>query len=598
MHDQLINAIFYLLAAVIAVPIFERLRLGAILGYLAAGVIIGPFGIGLISNPADTLHLAELGVVLLLFVIGLELSPTTLWRMRNWILLLGNAQLFGTAGIILLVMVLVTGAAAEIALMVGLALGLSSTAFAIALLTNYRILNTRLGQKGFSILLLQDLAVIPILLYVEALAGAGDEGGSGPGWWLGVAAVAGILIAGRYLVNPVLRIVANYGSKEVMTAASLLIVLGTALVIEAAGMSMGMGAFIAGILLANSSFRHQLEADVEPFKGLLLGLFFIAIGMTLDIDYLLQEPAFILALAVGLVVLKTGVVTLLARLSGSPLHDAVRLGLILSQGGEFAFVVMTQAVGANVVDAATANTISLVVGLSMALTAPLIGAYNKLIVARPGAPEDYDGDWDESEPEVLIAGFGRVGQITGRILSANGIRFTALDKNAEHIEFVKRFGHKVFFGDATRLDLLETAGIRHARVLLVAVDDEDAALAIVKLVRAECPSIRIISRAHNRTHLLQQRQAGADRSVREMFNSSLLLAEEVLQAIDINDERARELTRVFTTHDEALIEQSLGHADELEKLIEIGAQGRRELEQLFAKDSGGDLGASQRGRRQ
>ncbi len=589
MHDQLINAIFYLVAAVIAVPIFERLRLGAILGYLAAGVVIGPFGIALISNPADTLHLAELGVVLLLFVIGLELSPATLWRMRNWILLLGNAQLFGTAAIVVTALVLVANSSPEIALMIGLALGLSSTAFAIQLMTNYRILNTQLGQKGFSILLLQDLAVIPILLYVEALAGSSGEDVAGHSWWVGVAAIAGVLVAGRFLVNPVLRVVASYGSKEVMTAASLLIVLGTALVIEAAGMSMGMGAFIAGILLANSSFRHQLEADVEPFKGLLLGLFFIAIGMTLDIDYLLQEPLFILALAVGLVVLKTAIITLLARLSGSPLHDAVRLGLILSQGGEFAFVVMTQAVGANVVDVTTANTISLVVGLSMALTAPLIGAYNKLVVARLGQPQTYDSDWDETEPAVLIAGFGRVGQITGRILSANGIRFTALDKNAEHIEFVKRFGHRVFFGDATRLDLLETAGIRHARVLLVAVDDEEAALKIVALVRAECPSIKIISRAHNRTNLLQQRQAGADSSIREMFNSSVAIAVEVLRGININDERASDLARMFTAHDEQLIEQSLSHSGELEKLIEIGVQGRKELEQLFAQDSQGSL---------
>ncbi|MDB4069149.1 monovalent cation:proton antiporter-2 (CPA2) family protein, partial [Pseudomonadales bacterium] len=460
MHDLLINAVIYLAAAVIAVPLFEKLRLGAILGYLAAGIAIGPWGLAIISDPTDTLHLAELGVVMLLFLIGLELSPTTLWRMRNWIVMLGATQLLGTAALIVGLLLWALALDLSIALMIGLALALSSTAFAIQLLTSYRVLDTALGQKGFAILLFQDLAVIPILLYVEALAGAGDEAEGA--WWVGALLIIGVLVAGRYLLNPLLRLVANYNSSELMTAAALLIVLGMALLIEAAGLSMGMGAFIAGILLANSSFKHQLETEVEPFKGLLLGLFFIAIGMTLDIGLLFDKPLLIIGLALLLMTAKTLIVGILAKLAGSPTNDAMRLGLILSQGGEFAFVVMSHAKIAAVIDVDLANTVALIVGLSMAMTSPLLVLYNKIITSRRGAgAENYDSSWGESEPEVIIAGFGRVGQITGRLLTANGIQFTALDKNAEHIEFVRKFGNKVFFGDATRFGLLETAGIRH-----------------------------------------------------------------------------------------------------------------------------------------
>jgi len=585
MHDLLINAVIYLAAAVIAVPLFEKLRLGAILGYLAAGIAIGPWGLSIISDPTDTLHLAELGVVMLLFLIGLELSPTTLWRMRDWIVMLGSTQLLGTAALIVGLLLWAIALDFSIALMIGLALALSSTAFAIQLLTSYRVLDTALGQKGFAILLFQDLAVIPILLYVEALAGAGEKAEGA--WWVGGLLIIAVLVAGRYLLNPLLRLVANYNSSELMTAAALLIVLGMALLIEAAGLSMGMGAFIAGILLANSSFKHQLETEVEPFKGLLLGLFFIAIGMTLDIGLLFDKPLLIIGLALLLMTAKTLIVGILAKLAGSPTNDAMRLGLILSQGGEFAFVVMSHAKIAAVIDVDLANTVALVVGLSMAMTSPLLVLYNKIVMSRRVAgAENYDSSWGETEPEVIIAGFGRVGQITGRLLTANGIQFTALDKNAEHIEFVRKFGNKVFFGDATRFDLLETAGIRHARVLLVAIGMEEDALEIIRLVRAECPHIKIVSRAHNRVGLLRQRQAGADLAVREMFGSSVEMAGAVLRGIGISDDNAAELSRLFTHHDQGLIEQALNRPVELDQLIEIGIEGRKELEILFSQDKG------------
>jgi monovalent cation:proton antiporter-2 (CPA2) family protein len=585
MHDLLINAVIYLTAAVIAVPLFERLRLGAILGYLAAGIAIGPWGLSMISDPTDTLHLAELGVVMLLFLIGLELSPSILWRMRNLIVLLGSTQLLGTAVLIVALVVWSVQAEFSIALMIGLSLALSSTAFAIQLMTSYRILDTPLGQKGFAILLFQDLAVIPILLYVEALSGGGS--GSEADWLIGATLIVAVLIAGRYLLNPLLRLVANYSSTELMTAAALLIVLGMSLLIEAAGLSMGMGAFIAGILLANSSFKHQLEAEVEPFKGLLLGLFFIAIGMTLDMGLLFDQPLLIIGLALLLMLVKALIIGGLARLAGADINDALRLGLMLSQGGEFAFVVMSHASTANVIDVGLANTVALIVGLSMAFTSPLLVVYNKVIMSRRlDAVENYDSTWSEAEPEVIIAGFGRVGQITGRLLTANGIAFTALDKNAEHIEFVKKFGNKVFFGDATRMDLLETAGIRHARVLLVAIDNEADALEVITLVRHACPHIKIIARSRNRVSLLKQRQAGVDLSVREMFGSSVEMAGAVLRGIGMSDAKAQDMSSLFTRHDQALIDEALKHPIEIDALIKIGAQGRKELEGLFSQDKG------------
>ncbi len=584
MHDQLVNVLIYLAAAVVAVPLFERFRLGAILGYLAAGIAIGPHGVNAIADPEQALQLAELGVVLLLFIIGLELSPTVLWRMRTLIAAVGSVQLLGTAAVVGGLVFLATDRPLSVAAMIGLAVALSSTAFAVQLMTSYRIFNTQLGQKGFAILLLQDMAVIPILLFVAALAGPGAS--NGPPWWVGMGTLIGVLVAGRFLLNPLLRLVANNGNTELMTAAALLIVLGTALLVEAAGLSMGMGAFMAGVLLANSSFKHQLETEIDPFKGLLLGLFFIAIGMMLDIDLLLQSPLLIIGLASVLIVVKAGIIAGLAKVSGSTLHDSVRLGLMLSQGGEFAFVVMTFAISASVIDGNTANTVSLVVGISMALTSPLLLLYNRLVVTTADSGRPYDSQWSESEPEVLIAGFGRVGQITGRILAANNIPFTALDRNADHIEFVRRFGNKVFFGDATRLDLLETAGIRHAKVLLIAVDDEEDALEIIELARQECPNIRIVSRAHNRVNLLRQMRAGANASIRELFGSSVDMAVEVLKGMDFGDEKAHNLSHLFELHDRSLIEEALKHPIEIEKLIEIGVQGRLELEQLFSQDRG------------
>ena len=418
------SSVIFLAAAVVAVPIFKRLKLGAILGYLAAGIVIGPSAMNWVGDPETILHFAELGVVLLLFVIGLELEPEKVWRMRNEILITGGGQLAFCALLIAGILIVMSYDLST-AVVIGLALGLSSTAFAIQLMTEQNILRTEPGQKGFAILLMQDLAVIPILLLVEAMSP--NQVSEAPPWWISVGAIILVLVIGKFLINPFLRIISRYGSEEIMTAAALLIVVATAMAMQASGLSMGMGAFVAGILLANSSFRHQLETEIEPFKGLLLGLFFIAIGMNLDLGLLINEPVFIVSCAILLVALKTAVIFAILKLNKQSNTDSMRVALMLSQGGEFAFVVMSLALGNGLVEEIISDRVTLIVGLSMALTSPLVILQSALFSSR-NCPSVYDNDRETDEPEVLIAGFGRFGQITGRILTANHIPFTALDK--------------------------------------------------------------------------------------------------------------------------------------------------------------------------
>ena len=519
------STIVFLGAAVLAVPVFKKLKLGAILGYLVAGALIGPSVLNLVNDPDTILHIAELGVVFLLFLIGIELEPAKLWRMRKAVVFTGGGQLGITAAIIALALFALLGSW-PVSITVALALALSSTAFAIQLMNEHRMLKSPPGQQGFGILLLQDLAVIPILLVVQALGSAGSA--DSPPWYFGVGAIVSVLVVGRFLLNPFLRLMSSYGSAEVMTASALLIVLATAVGMEAAGLSMGMGAFIAGMLLANSTFRHQMETEIEPFKGLLLGLFFIAIGMTLDLQLLASEPLLICGAAIALIAVKTLIIWSLLRLAGQASNDALRVGLMLSQGGEFAFVVMTQAVGSGLVESALASQVTLVVGVSMALTAPLVILHSQLF-STDNCPRVYDQDRDQDEPEVVIAGFGRFGQMTGRILTANGIPFTALDNNAEHIEFVKRFGNKVFYGDASRLDLLKMAGIEHARVMLLALDNEEQSLRVVELMREHYPQVKLVVRGHNRASVPLFRQLGVTTVVRELSESSLLTKEDLAQ---------------------------------------------------------------------
>ena len=579
--NLLSSVAIFLGATIIAVPLFKRFKLGAILGYLIAGVVIGPSVLNFIDDPYTILHFAELGVVLLLFVIGLELEPATLWRMRHQIIVSGGSQLLFSAVVIALVCYYLIGLNTLASITIGLALALSSTAFAIQLMHEQRILNTPPGQQGFSMLLMQDIAVIPILLLVASFSPQHSE--VGVPWYISITAVISVLLVGRFLVNPCLRIVARYGSSEVMTAAALFLVLVTALAMSVAGLSMGMGAFIAGILLANSSFKHQLEAEIEPFKGLLLGLFFIAIGMNLDLSLLAHEPLFIVACSIALVAFKAGVIAVILRLSKQSSKDATRLGLVLSQGGEFAFVVMTLAVSSMVLEADIAARVNLIVGISMALTSPLVILYARSYNTSH-CPPVYESDPVSHEPQVIIAGFGRFGQITARVLTANGIAFTALDKDAEHIEFVKQFGNKVFFGDATRLGLLKKSGIEQARVLLIAIDSQSEINALVETVQHEFPHIKIIARARNRMHAAELSKQGIYALVREVFHGGLKACESVLEAYGYSSGQSKHITEVFAQHDEKMLQEAIAKDLAFDGLVNAAHKGREELQQIFIKD--------------
>lgn len=571
----------FLAAAVVAVPVFKKLRLGAILGYLVAGVIIGPSVMDWVNDPETILHFAELGVVLLLFIIGLELEPDKLWRMRNTVLMTGGGQLLLSASVIGAAVFFILGFSLAVSAVIGLAVALSSTAFAIQLMSEQNILRTPPGQQGFAILLMQDLAVIPILLLVEALSPSTSN--AAPAWWVSVLAIVAVLVAGRYLINPFLRLIARYGSAEIMTAAALLIVMATAIGMQQAGLSMGMGAFVAGMLLANSSFKHQLETEIEPFKGLLLGLFFIAIGMNLDLGLLVSEPVFIVFGSILLVAVKAAIIFALLRWQKQSSVDATRVALMLSQGGEFAFVVMAQAAGSGVLQAPLANQITLMVGISMALTSPLVIVHSIWFRSRNCRPV-YDNARDTDEPQVLIAGFGRFGQISARILTANHIPYTALDKDADQIEFVKKFGNKTFYGDATRLDLLKTAGIDHAKVMLIAIDNEEEVLKVAELVRDHYPNIHIIARAHNRFTATKLAEMGIHDFVREMFAGSLEAAEKLLHAHGFTPAEAQNMAQVFADHDHKRLGKAIEESMDMEQLIESSVRSRAELKNLFAQD--------------
>ena len=594
-HETLLHAIYYLLAATIAVPLFRRLGLGAILGYLVAGAVIGPYELGLIYRPEAAFQLSELGVVLLLFVIGLELNPQQLWKMRLDVGLLGGAQMLLTALAICAFIAVFFDLSWQQGLMIGLALGFSSTAFAVPLMEEHKIMGLALGRKGFSILLLQDLAVIPILLLLASWAPSLHTGEVVP-WWMGLLTVAFLLLAGARIFNPLLQIVAKYGSREILTAAGLLIVLSVAYLMQKVGFSMSMGAFLAGMLLAQSSFRHQLAADIEPFKGLLLGLFFIAVGMSLNLRLLFAQPFLILVLALLLMLVKIAVIALIMRVRRFPMQDGLFLGIMLAQGGEFAFVVMATAEEAAFIPKEIASYIVLVVGVSMALTSPLVMLYELITRkrtiqerARREARQEENSLKELDQPEahkaeVIIAGFGRFGQIIGRILTASNLPFNALDKNPDHIEFLKNYGVKSYYGDATRIELLEAAGIREAKVLVIAVVNVEASLEITRLVKRHFPQVTLIVRARDRAHAYQLAELGVENPIREIYESSLSAAMRTLAEVGYTEGQSQRAVNIFRAHDQSLLNEAIAISKDPKELALLVKQSRKELQDLFDKD--------------
>lgn len=580
-------AAIFLGAAVVAVPLFKRLGLGSVLGYLAAGVAIGPWGLGVVSNVGSILHFGEYGVVLLLFLIGLELQPSRLWTMRRPVFGLGGAQVLITS-VILASVVFMCGVPWQGSVAIGLALSLSSTAFALQIMAEKGHLTSRYGRTAFSMLLFQDIIAIPLIALVPLLGGGAKM--TGTDLWIDgariAAVIAAVIVVGRYLLRFVLSHVAETGLREIFTACGLLLVVGTALLMQSVGLSMALGAFLAGVLLADSEFRHTLEADLEPFKGLLLGLFFIAVGMSVNFGLVQVEFLLILSLVSLLVVIKAFVLWGLAFWSGLDKMSSRNLAIVLSQGGEFAFVILGLAVGARVLSSEHAELAILVVTLSMATT-PLLflvsGLFKAPVVVLPDEVIP-----PQSEHPVIIAGFGRFGQIIGRMLRAKRVGFTALELDPNQINFVSKYGNKNYYGDSTRYDVLLAAGAQDAKVLLLAVDNADQSVKTAALVRQRFPHLTIIARARDRQHAYRLMEQGVVHVIRETFFSGIEAGRLTFESIGYASKDAKHIAEMFRDHDERRLKNQFGQEGDEAALQASARAWASELEQIFAEDAQSD----------
>ncbi len=581
------QSIIYLLAAIVMVPISRRLGFGSILGYLAAGIIIGPFGVKLIHDPEHILHFAELGVVFLLFIVGLELQPSRLWVLRRMVFGLGAAQVVLSAAIIAAV-AWALGLAGQPAVIVGLILALSSTAFVLQMLAEKKELTTSHGRAAFSILLFQDLAAIPLIAILPMLGASAEGGMDGTQLGIMVLTIGGLIIVGRYFLRPVLQIAAGSKIPEIFTATALLVVIGAALLMEFAGMSMVLGAFIAGMLLADSEFRHQLEADIGPFKGLLLGLFFIAVGMSVNIGLLLESPLRILIMVALLMAAKAAALVPLAHRFGMcNARSAWSLAASMSQGGEFAFVLFGIAARDALLPATLIDELILVVALSMLITPFAYMAAERYGDRKAAAVEpEYDAMEDEHS-DVIIAGFGRVGQIVARLLRVAGRSFTALEIDSSQVDVVRRYGNVVHYGDASRLDILRAAGAEHAKIFVLAIDDVEASMRTAAAVTSHFPHLKIVARARNRRHVHKLMDLGVEQIFRETFLSSLAISEEVLTSVGVSADDIAMVIESFRERDERLLrEQHAFHQSE-DKLLQSALDTAAELDQLLKDDARG-----------
>lgn len=584
-HQFILNLLIYFGAAIVAVPIAKRLGLGSVLGYLAAGAVLGPFGLKLIRNVDSIRGLAEVGVVLLLFVIGLELKLSRLWTMRKSVFGLGGSQVLLTS-LPILGTCLFFGFSPAAAIIVAISLAFSSTAFALQILGERKQLSTQFGRSSFAVLLFQDLAAIPVIAVVPLLS-AGQADAQGDIWipilkTIGVFVV--IVVGGRYLLRPAFKLIASTKTNELFTATALFLVLGVAIAMESIGLSMALGSFLAGVLLADSEYRHELEADIEPFKGLLLGLFFMTVGMTVDFGLISTRPGTVLALVAALVTLKVAVNYFVARRSGLLPEPSRNLAVVLGQGGEFAFVVFSAAVGNQVLPKEQANLLFVVVALSMAMT-PLLVLVNETLLKKAFGTQAHTFDEiAENENPVIIVGFGRVGQVIGRTLRVLNIPFTALDKDPNQVEVLRKFGHKVYYGDASKLDLLKAAKADSAELLIVAIDDVQTSLKTVTLVREHFPGLKILARARNRQHAFELLDLGVDRIWRETFGSSIEMAESTLVELGLSASRAARTMQKFRAHDERILrEQHAVFKDEM-KLIDLSKRASQQLSDVLASD--------------
>jgi monovalent cation:proton antiporter-2 (CPA2) family protein len=594
----LIQALVYLAAGVASVPIAKRLGLGSVLGYLVAGVIIGPFALSLVGQQADVMKFAEFGVVILLFLIGLEVRPALLWSLRGSIFGLGGAQVGATA-------VVVGGAAMLLgldwksALAIGFVMAMSSTAIVLQTLEEKGLRHGPVGQAAFGVLLLQDLAVIPLFAILPLLSPHGTMASSAPSAsllvheppWIqalaGLAAVAVVVGGGRYLIRPAFRFIAAARLREIFTASALLLVIAVAVLMELVGLSPALGAFLAGVVLAESEFRRELETDIEPFRGLLLGLFFITVGASLDFRVVASEPLRLAGAVIGVMALKGLVMFLLARVDRLERRDAAAVAVSLCQVGEFAFVLIGLIAADRIIGPGPAAFLTAVVALSMALSPLAFAAYeriNALIEDRRVVAKPETGPFDEDHPDVIVAGFGRFGQVAGRLLTANKFKTVVLDASIEHIELLRRFGRRVHYGDATRLDLLRQAGAEHAKILLVAIDDTDGTSRLVETAKEAFPNLKIIARAWDRRHAYDLLRNGADEVERETFEGALMMGKKTLMALGFRAERATRAANLFRAHDLKVFNKLAPIAGEEERFALAARDAQKTMDRLLAAD--------------
>lgn len=572
----------FLTAAVVAVPLAQRAGLGAVLGYLLAGVAIGPWGLSLISDVEAILHFAEFGVVMLLFVIGLELNPKKLWQMRGPIIGLGGAQVVVTSAILASIAHMFISSW-QASLVIGMGLAMSSTAIALRVIEEEELERSETGQSGFAVLLFQDIAVIPILALLPVLAG-----GTGGSWIDGVwmlGGIIGLLLGGHFLLSPLFSYIVSSKVRELFTVAALLLVIGISLLMQSLGLSMALGTFLAGVLLAESEFRHELEIAIEPFKGLLLGLFFIAVGMAVDLGLLLQYPLEILSAVIVLVMVKGGILYTLARLFGTRTKARSNMAAILSQGGEFAFVIFTAAQTNGLLIQSQSSFLLVVVSLSM-VTTPLLLTAQKRWYARNLNREESDLqiDVENKQPRVIIAGFGRFGQIVGRLMYANKIKVTVLESDASQIKLLRKYGYKVFYGDATNIELLRSAGAEDAEAIVICTDSPDEVVSIVELCKQHFPRLKILARARSRVEAYQLINLGVDRYTRETFHGALDLGRQTLVELGMHPYQAKRAEAHFRKLDNAMLRELLPMHNEGSQLSIRAKEVRKELEEIFGRE--------------
>jgi monovalent cation:proton antiporter-2 (CPA2) family protein len=599
--NLLIEAFIFLAAGVIAVPIASRLGLGSVLGYLIAGALIGPFALQLINDPETIMHFAEFGVVMMLFLIGLELQPEILWRMRKTILGLGGLQVALTTAAIAGIVVAL-GLPWQTALAIGLILSLSSTAIALQILGEKKLMKTEAGKASFAVLLFQDIAVIPIIAILPLLAISVSQAGGAAqdshnliahlaAWQqtlivLGV--IAAIIFCGRYLTRPLFRFIAESGLREIFTATALLLVVGIALLMNLVGLSPALGAFIAGVVLANNEYRHELETDIDPFKALLLGLFFISVGAGIDFSLIVSKPVLIGALVLGLIAVKFAILWLLARSFGLLGGDKYWLTFALAQGGEFGFVLLSLSSQTQVIAKDTVGILTAVIALTMVLT-PIMIVLNEKYVQPLFDQDDKDEAatdmTEEQENQVIIAGFGRFGQIVGRLLIGNQCSITVLDHSARHISRVREYGFKLFYGDASRADLLKTAGAKQAKLLVIAIDDRQKTLEIVQLAQRHFPNLKILARAFDVVHYHELQDLGVDYIEREMFMGSLNMGIRALQELGMPADVAKRKAEVFAKYDEETTRRLSEHREDHKRFVSESRLAQNEMMRLLQEDN-------------